>query len=562
MKNLILTALLLLSFSVQGFYGARQNNLFESVTTIVSAGGITALTAIVNSHHVVTGSSAQEVRLPLLTDVANGREFSVFNDSSGTTTVKDSTGAVTIATITNGQGVTIRVTNSGTGTFSTILTSDVVGGGSGDFLADGSVPMTGDFDIASNDIVSSGQFSVITNSNTNITFNTDGSVDIDGAHIIGKTSGPAFTLIMGSNPPLLAGTGNTIFGDNAGSSLTSGSNNTLIGTVAGSEITSGSGVIAIGILSASDLTIGTGVFIGQSSGESITTGLNNTIVGTLAMSASTNTGASGNTMLGFQAGRISGGSNNIFIGFSSGFNSSGSNNIYLGVNAGLNSTGTANIVLSPGTNPGTFGGLTSTTVSNEMVVGAPGFSITKVYWGRGGVSSSPKQVIHHITNAEGTDISGADGNFVIAPSIGTGTGSGGHFIVQTAPPGSTGSSLNTLLARVEISDDTDAFFLIKNSYLATEEQLVAMTADDQSVTATRSMMRVTSNNVTSTNRTMDLQNGTTDGQRLTIISDTPTNAWELQSTGNQCLTALFTSTDNAALQLIWNSTTACWHEPR
>ena len=122
--------------------------------------------------------------------------------------------------------------------------------------------------------------------------------------------------------------------------------------------------------------------------------------------------------------------------------------------------------------------------------------------------------------------------------------------------------LNTLLARVEISDDTDAFFLIKNSYLATEEQLVAMTADDQSVTATRSMMRVTSNNVTSTNRTMDLQNGTTDGQRLTIISDTPTNAWELQSTGNQCLTALFTSTDNAALQLIWNSTTACWHEPR
>ena len=101
-----------------------------------------------------------------------------------------------------------------------------------------------------------------------------------------------------------------------------------------------------------------------------------------------------------------------------------------------------------------------------------------------------------------------------------------------------------------------------STFIAEDEQVVALTADDQSVTATHSTMRVTSDDVTATDRTMDLQDGSLDGQRLDIISDTPVNAWELLITGNKCLVSTFTPSDNDMITLKWNSTTACWHEAR
>ena len=69
----------------------------------------------------------------------------------------------------------------------------------------------------------------------------------------------------------------------------------------------------------------------------------------------------------------------------------------------------------------------------------------------GSTNASPTAGTVSGTRGSGTDIAGAD--LIVAGGAGTGTGAGGHVVIQGAPLSSTGSTLNTLTDLVEISPD-------------------------------------------------------------------------------------------------------------
>jgi len=105
----------------------------------------------------------------------------------------------------------------------------------------------------------------------------------------------------------------------------------------------------------------------------------------------------------------------------------------------------------------TTGGATSialgyrakTTAANQMVIGSTSFGITDVYIGEGVQDITPLAVTLNATGGLGTDIAGA--NLQLAGGRGTGTGAGGSINFQTAPAGTSGSSLNTLSTRMAIT---------------------------------------------------------------------------------------------------------------
>lgn len=90
--------------------------------------------------------------------------------------------------------------------------------------------------------------------------------------------------------------------------------------------------------------------------------------------------------------------------------------------------------------------------------------------------------------------------------------------------------------------------------------LVSLTADDQVVTVTRSLHELDSDNITATNRTFTLSNGASDGQLLILVFNDATDAAELLDSGNACLSATWTPTDQDVLELVWMISTTCWHE--
>lgn len=74
----------------------------------------------------------------------------------------------------------------------------------------------------------------------------------------------------------------------------------------------------------------------------------------------------------------------------------------------------------------------------------------------GGDGGTPSANTVRGANGSGTDIAGA--NLTIAGGRGTGTGTGGHLIFQTAAAGGTGSSLNSLATMLELTDDSKIGF--------------------------------------------------------------------------------------------------------
>lgn len=98
-----------------------------------------------------------------------------------------------------------------------------------------------------------------------------------------------------------------------------------------------------------------------------------------------------------------------------------------------------------------IGGNASATANNQLVLGGAITNITDVFFGRGVTSSTPEAVEISNTSASGTDVAGAD--LTLYASRGTGTGTGGHIIFQTAAASTTSSSLNTLTTQLEITDD-------------------------------------------------------------------------------------------------------------
>ena len=291
-----------------------------------------------------------------------------------------------------------------------------VGGGGGGADDLGNHTATQALNMAGFDITSASQFSVVTNSNTNATFNTDGSLIFDGAVFVGATSGPTSTLRIGTVASNATGIKNTSFGVLAGDALTTGREGTFIGFSAGTSITTGV----------------ENTFVGSNAGTQVTTTTGSTGVGSQALLGNAQ---QANTAVGARAGTSSTGALNIFIGKSAGKETTGSNNIILGVNVG-------------------FGGdifLSAPNTSAEFIVGSRSAPILRMYIGEGANSPSPGSILISGTRGEGTDI--AAGDFTLAGGAGTGTGAGGHLVFQTAPAGSTGETISSLVTRLEITDD-------------------------------------------------------------------------------------------------------------
>jgi hypothetical protein len=192
---------------------------------------------------------------------------------------------------------------------------------------------------------------------------------------------------------------NTLYGLEAGDSITSGSLNTFIGRSAGTSNTSGSFNTFLGYSAGYSNTTGnTKTFLGYSAGYSNTTGSDNTFLGLNAGAA--NTTGSTNTFLGLNAGlsnttgefntflgkgagaQNTTGTTNTFIGLSSGYsNTTGEFNLFLGHAAGSSNTigstntflghaaGSQNTTGNYNTFFGNAAGLSNTTGSTNTFIG-------------------------------------------------------------------------------------------------------------------------------------------------------------------------------------------------
>lgn len=156
-----------------------------------------------------------------------------------------------------------------------------------------------------------------------------------------------------------------------------------------------------------------------------------------------NTTAAQNCAFGEQAGQV---------------NTSGTGLVFIGY--GANSTaGTENYAVA-------IGKSAIITASNQLVFGANGASLTDSYFGEGvEVAGATLDTTMNHTNvkAGSTDLSA--GNWTFNGGRGTGTGTGSDIIFQVAPAGSTGSTQNTLVQTLRLTQSKSV--VVGSSALAT-----------------------------------------------------------------------------------------------
>ncbi len=316
------------------------------------------------------------------------------------------------------------------------------------------------------------------------------------------TTGGTNTLIGGNvTNSLTTGSGNTALGYAAGFSLTTGSNNTFLGKNAAYYATTGNESVAIGfgaLQGASGLSnFATNVAVGFNAGTATTSGSNNVLVGHSSGLAITSGGS--NTLIGYAAGDAittgtqnviigtsadggAGISNNTVIGYNSVSSSSSGNDIAIGANSTVSGTG-ANIAIGASATAGTgtvangiaigYGsqainsntfvvgrGALSTTTGQIVFGGAHGgndASFSDLYVGNG-VTNSSKNATFTINATGGSGTNNAGAALALAGGKGTGSGAGGSVIIQTAPAGSSGASVGTLVERLAIDSTGTAVF--------------------------------------------------------------------------------------------------------
>ena len=216
----------------------------------------------------------------------------------------------------------------------------------------------------------------------------------DGSNLTGiaagVTSDSQYNTVAGTNAgDSFSGTSaekNTLFGYDAGTSITTGDRNTCVGYHAGQNITDATGNVFVGERAGRDNTTGSdNVCIGEAAGQDRTTGASNVSIGTLSnytgngtrnvsvgfYSLSTNP-ANYNTAVGGQALRYINNTNatgNVGVGESAGKNvTSGASNTFMGYLAGASgtndlTTGSNNIII------GYNAAASAATVSNEVTIG-------------------------------------------------------------------------------------------------------------------------------------------------------------------------------------------------
>lgn len=95
---------------------------------------------------------------------------------------------------------------------------------------------------------------------------------------------------------------------------------------------------------------------------------------------------------------------------------------------------------------------TRTTAPNQFTAGwGPTYFVSEVYFGSGVVSTAPVAYSINGTGGSGSNVAG--GAVAINGGKGTGTGTGGDVTISTAPTGSTGSSLNSLVTAFRVDKD-------------------------------------------------------------------------------------------------------------
>ena len=83
-------------------------------TTTATAAGTTTLTSTSNPNQFFTGTSTQTVLLPVASTLSVGKQYFIFNNSTGTVTVQSS-GANTVLALTTGQAAVFTcILTSGT----------------------------------------------------------------------------------------------------------------------------------------------------------------------------------------------------------------------------------------------------------------------------------------------------------------------------------------------------------------------------------------------------------------------------------------------------------------
>jgi len=92
--------------------------------------------------------------------------------------------------------------------------------------------------------------------------------------------------------------------------------------------------------------------------------------------------------------------------------------------------------------------------SGQFIGGTPVALTTDVYFGRGPQYTAVEDYTIHGTGGYGTDIDGS--SVYLAGGMGTGTGVGGNVVIQHAPAGATGTSLNSLVDVAQFDGDSTA----------------------------------------------------------------------------------------------------------
>lgn len=174
------------------------------------------------------------------------------------------------------------------------------------------------------------------------------------------------------------------------------------------------------------------------------TGFVNVIVGRLGGAM---TSGSANVVLGNHGSQITTGSRNVFIGSHNGssFAFSGSASRIIFISTGVDGTEGSNKAIPSGNNWGFMGGYENGNATNQFYFGASPF-INHPY------PASNSDVSFFAPSGLGTDFYG--GNFIINAGRGTGTGTGGDLIFQTANAATSGTTLQTLAERMRIKYNT------------------------------------------------------------------------------------------------------------